>query len=166
MPRRLYFVRHGLADRAAFSGDDDRRRPLTDQGQEQLQRQAEVMACLDLGVDLIVTSPLLRAEQTAAILADALAPTGGLVVDPRLGLSFAVGPLARLLDEHGDARRMMLVGHEPSFSEVIGSITGGSAVACRKASLIRVDLRSERPLHGSLEWSIPARVLLEVQSRG
>ena len=160
MSRRLYFVRHGLADRDAYDGDDDRRRPLTDQGREQLRRQAEVMAGLGLGVDLILSSPLLRAEQTAAILAEALEPAGGLVLDPRLGLSFAVGSLGRMLQEHADARRLLLVGHEPSFSEVIGEITGGSELTCRKASLIRVDLRSERPPGGSLEWSIPARVLL------
>lgn len=160
MARRLYFVRHGLADRDAFAGGDDRQRPLTDQGQEQLRRQAEVMAGLDLGVELILSSPLVRAEQTAAILAEALAPAGGLVLDPQLGLSFAVGSLARMLQEHAGARRLLLVGHEPSFSEVIGDITGGSEITCRKASLIRVDLRSERPVSGSLEWSIPAQVLL------
>ena len=160
MPRRLYFVRHGLADRAAFSGDDDRRRPLTDGGREQLRRQGEVMAGLDLGVELILSSPLLRAEQTAAILAEALAPAGGLVLDPRLGLSFGTGALARMLREHGEAQRLLLVGHEPSFSEVVGEITGGSQVTCRKGSLIRVDLHGEGPPRGSLEWSIPARVLL------
>ena len=160
MPRRLYFVRHGLADRAAYGGDDDRRRPLTERGREQLRRQGEVMAGLDLGVELILSSPLLRAEQTAAILAEALAPAGGMVLEPRLGLSFGADELAGMLREYADPQRLLLVGHEPSFSGVIGEITGGSQVTCRKASLIRVDLHGERPVRGSLEWSVPARVLL------
>ena len=158
MARRLYFVRHGRADRDRWTGDD-RRRPLTPDGRERLARQAAAMAGLDLGVDLVLTSPLVRAAQTAAVLAAALRPAGGTVTDPRLGPGFDADGLAGILGDHPEARRPLLVGHEPSFGAVIGRITGGSRVTCRKASLIRVDLREEQPPRGTLEWSIPPRVL-------
>ncbi|MBE0567308.1 MAG: histidine phosphatase family protein [Krumholzibacteria bacterium] len=159
MASRLYFVRHGRADRAAWTGDDDDERPLTPAGRRRLARQAETVAGLDLGVDLILTSPLVRARQTAAVLAAALDPPGGVVVEPQLGFGFDVAALAELLAVHGGADRILLVGHEPSFSTVIGGIVGGARLTCRKASLIRVDLDTQEPPRGSLEWSVPPRLL-------
>lgn len=158
MARRLYFVRHGRADRGAWNGPDDLR-PLTPAGRRRLARQADAMAALDLGVDLILTSPLVRARQTADVLAAALAPAGGVVADERLGFGFAAGRLAELLADHPQASRPLLVGHEPSFSLVVGEVVGGARLTCRKASLIRVDLHTEDPPGGTLEWSVPARIL-------
>ena len=157
MPRRLYLVRHGRADRDAWDGDDFDR-PLTPDGRDRLERQAATMADLRLGVDVIVTSPLVRAAQTAAILAEALAPDGGVVTDERLGFGFDLRALAGILRDHPRGR-LLLVGHEPSFSLVTGTITGGSDVAVKKASLVRVDLDGEDPPRGVLEWVIPSRVL-------
>ncbi len=160
MSRRLFFVRHGRADRAAWDGPDDLR-PLTDDGRRQLAAQAAAMARLGLGIDLVLTSPLVRARQTADILAAALAPAAGVVVTPRLGFGFDTAALDALLAGHADAARPLLVGHEPSFSTVIGQIVGGARITCRKASLVRIDLFSERPPRGTLEWSVPSRLLAD-----
>ena len=137
--RRLYLVRHGRADRDQWDGDDDQR-PLTPAGQERLRLSAAFMADLDLGVDLVLTSPLTRARQTAEIVAEALAPDGGVVVDERLAWGFSPAALAGMLRDHPRAQRPLLTGHEPGFSTVAGAITGGSRIACRKGSLLRIDL--------------------------
>ncbi|MFN2370624.1 MAG: histidine phosphatase family protein [Candidatus Krumholzibacteriia bacterium] len=158
MARRLYFVRHGRADRDAWDGPDHLR-PLTPAGRRRLERQAAAMADLDLGVDLILCSPLVRARQTADVLAAALAPAGGVVQDARLGFGFDPLRLAELLATHPQASRPLLVGHEPSFSQVVGEIVGGARLTCRKASLIRVDLHTEDPPCGTLEWSVPPGIL-------
>jgi phosphohistidine phosphatase len=156
--RRLYLVRHGWADRSAWDGPDDRR-PLTPAGVRRLERSAERLAGLGLGVELIVTSPLTRAVQTAEILAAALAPAGGVIPDDRLAWSFSTAALAGLLrDHHG---RLLLTGHEPGFSTVAGAVTGGSQLSCKKGSLLRIDLWSEDPPRGELVWSIPPKVLAD-----
>lgn len=157
MSRRIYFLRHGKADRTAWDGADDRR-PLTDEGREALERSAAGLQRLDLGVDLVLSSPLVRAVQTADIVADILGCAGGVVVDRRLGPSFGPGDLAALLAEHHEGR-LLLVGHEPSFSAVVGMVTGGSRLTFRKGGLARVDLVRERPPRGSLEWLLPPRAL-------
>ena len=60
---RLYFLRHGRADRSQYHGDDDDLRPLTDEGRRRLRVSADFIAGLEPGIDLIVTSPLARAAQ-------------------------------------------------------------------------------------------------------
>jgi len=158
-PQRLYFMRHGLADRDAFAGSDDYLRPLTDEGKRRIEASAELMARMQLGIDLILTSPLTRAEETATIVARHLGLTGALFMEQELGFGFSTAGLDRLLKAFPDAKRLLLVGHEPGFSQVIGKITGGSWVVCKKGSLARVDLRSGDRPGGDLVWLIPPRLL-------
>ena len=77
---KLYFLRHGRADRSAWNGDDFNR-PLTPRGIEITEASAEMMDKLDLGLDLILSSPLARALQTAEIAAAGLNLMDRLVVD-------------------------------------------------------------------------------------
>ena len=138
--RRLYFLRHGLADHPDFRGDDDRR-PLTRDGEVRMRRQAAFLAGLDLDLDVILASPLTRAAQTAAIVAGRLGLADRVLEEPRLGPGFDVEALAAILADLPDShRRIMLVGHEPGLSTVVGAITGGSDVVCKKGGLARVDL--------------------------
>jgi len=159
-PTTLYFLRHGEAADAGTWRGDDFRRPLTDRGRERLALQAEAMKHLDLAVDEIVTSPLLRARQTAEIVADALQIADRLVADERLGADFGFAQLARVLHDHAKARALMLVGHEPSLGAVIGRLIGGATVEVKKGSLARVDLSRTSELKGELIWLVPPRVLL------
>jgi phosphohistidine phosphatase len=158
---RLYFLRHGLADRSAYSGGDDHERPLTGEGKQRMRREAEFMARLGVAPDLILTSPLVRARQTAEIVAARLGLTDRLRQEKRLGLDFDTERLAAILASlEGDHREIMLVGHEPSFSEVVGEITGGSLVVCKKGGLARVDLAAGQKPLGQLVWLLPPKALL------
>jgi phosphohistidine phosphatase len=157
--RRLYFLRHGLADHPDFQGDDDRR-PLTRDGEVRLRRQAGFLDALDLDLDVILASPLTRAAQTAAIVAGRLGLADRVLEEPRLGLGFDVAALAAILaDLPAGQRRIMLVGHEPGLSTVVGAITGGSDVVFKKGGLARVDLGDGGELHGRLVWLLPPRVM-------
>lgn len=156
---RLYFLRHGRADRDAYDGADDDLRPLTPAGRDRLRRCLPALLALDLDLDLVLSSPLTRARQTAGIVAAGLG-RGKLVAEtPDLGHGFSLRKLAELLAAHRSARRIMLVGHEPSFSQVIGDLTGGRVV-CRKGSLARVDMLPNGVLRGELVWLLQPRILL------
>ena len=160
----LYFLRHGeAADAGAWPGDDFHR-PLTPEGRERMAREAEAIARVGVALDAIVTSPLVRARQTAAILADALQLSDKLVEDERLGANFDFELLADILHDHRAARALMLVGHEPSLSAVIGRLIGKAAVNVKKGSLARVDLSGASELRGELIWLVPPRVLLLSQA--
>jgi phosphohistidine phosphatase len=152
---RLYFLRHGLAaNRSEWSGDDSER-PLTSKGQALMAREAQTIAQLGLQLDLILTSPLVRALQTARIVAEALGMQERLQADERLAPGFGMPALAEVLKERSGVSALMLVGHEPDFSETIGALIGGGRVVCKKGSLARVDLPDDGSLAGDLVWLIP-----------
>jgi phosphohistidine phosphatase len=158
---QLYLLRHGRADRDRYDGDDDRLRPLTADGVLRLEQQGRFLARAGLKPDLVLTSPLLRARQTAEIVARRLGAMKRLREEPRLDPDFDVERLAGILAEaDDDCRQLMLVGHEPSFSAVIAGITGGSLVVCKKGSLARVDLPARRKPAGALAWLLPPRAML------
>jgi phosphohistidine phosphatase len=156
---KLYFLRHGDAGDAEKWQGDDALRPLTDEGRRRMTREARNLERLDLGVDRVISSPLVRALQTAEIVATALRRRDRLVEDSRLGPGFGPARLAEILQENGDARDLMLVGHEPSFSTTIGHLTG-AALDLKKGGVARVDVPDRAQLRGVLDWLLPARVLL------
>ena len=155
---KLYFLRHGLAgDRETWTGDDFDR-PLTDDGKERMAREAATLAQLSLDLDVILTSPLVRAYQTAEIIAQQLNLTDKLVKDERLAPGFGSNQLAKIVKAYPEAKALMLVGHEPDFSQVIGKLIGGGRITCKKGSLACVEL-SNKSLQGELVWLIPPSVM-------
>jgi len=155
----LYFLRHGLAyERGEWLGDDSLR-PLTEKGLERMRQEAQVLANLDLELDAILTSPFTRALQTAQIVADHLKLTDRLVEDNRLTPGFGLDELTEILTVFPQAQGLMLVGHEPDFSETISALIGGGEIVCKKGGLARVDLQNITTLAGQLEWLIPPGIL-------
>lgn len=156
----LYFLRHGLAfDKEAWHKDDSLR-PLTARGMKNMLREAETMRTLGLNLDVIVTSPLVRAYQTADIVARRLDLKNDLVQDERMGVGFGYEELPAILEDHPRAQQIMLVGHEPGLSQAIGVLTGGGGVVCKKGALARVDITSRDPLQGLLVWLLPPKILI------
>lgn len=137
---RLYLMRHGVAEDAAF-GESDYDRALTPRGVEKLRGQAEALAKLAWPVGALVTSPLVRARQTA----DLIAPAFGLTPteDDRLGLGATPEDYAAVAVAAG-AEHALLVGHQPDIETVVYTLTGG-AVRVRKGSIAVVDVHAWRP---------------------
>lgn len=162
---RCYFLRHGIAvDPQAWTGSDFDR-PLTREGCERMEREARAIEGLALDLDRIVTSPLLRAKQTAAIIAERLDMAAGPIEDPRLGGGFNLECLGAILEAHADAKAIMLVGHEPSMSATIGRAIGGAAIELKKAALAGVELDDPSAPRGSLFTLIPPKVLVALGKR-
>jgi phosphohistidine phosphatase len=157
---KLYFVRHGDAGDPAQWEGNDAERPLSDEGRRRMALEARTMKRLELGVDRVITSPLLRALQTAEIVAVELKRKDRLVTDQRLGPDFGAERLAEILRDNQDVHDLMLVGHQPSMSATIGRLTGGGRVELKKGGLARVDVPEPAELSGELEWLLPPRVLL------
>ena len=152
---QLIFLRHGPAgSRAAWQGPDGER-PLTDDGRAVVRRVAALLAGAGVRPDAVLTSPLVRARQTAEIAAAALGCAEHLADDERLAGGFDRRSLASVVAEHPAARVLMLVGHEPDFSATIAEVTGG-AVTVKKAGVARIDL-DEQTTRGTLVWLLPPR---------
>lgn len=153
---KIFFLRHGLAGNRAEWKGDDAARPLTDEGIEKTKRTAATLADLDLGLEVIITSPLVRARQTAEIVANKLKVK--LVEDARLAPGFDEKKLRALLSDYADANALMVVGHEPDFSETISALIGGGNIVCKKGGLALVNL-PDTSKRGELVWLIPPKVL-------
>ena len=148
----LYFLRHGEADWPDWKKPDDER-PLTKHGKKEMREVAAFLKSVKAKPDLIVTSPLPRASQTAEIAAERLKIK--CRDDKLLEPGFDRADLERLLKKYPE-ESLMIVGHEPDFSEVIAELTGAS-IKLSKAGIALVDLnRSWRD--GRLLWLIPPKI--------
>src|SRR6266567_1894462 len=147
----LYFLRHGEADWPDWKKSDDER-PLTKRGKKQMRDVARFLDHLKVRPDLIVTSPLPRAAQTAEIAADYL--KAKLRKDESLAPGFAMSKLRTVVKRH-HAKALMLVGHEPDFTTVISGLTGASLKLSKAGvALLDVDPESEE---GKLLWLFPPK---------
>ncbi|MFN2529131.1 MAG: histidine phosphatase family protein [Candidatus Baltobacteraceae bacterium] len=155
---KCYFLRHGIAEENSASGRDYDR-VLTREGVQRMQREAKTIAKLELSLDVIVSSPLPRAKQTADIVAAEMKITDRVVEDARAGTRFDPENLAAMLSDHSDAGAILFVGHEPGMSMTIGSLVGGMSIDFKKGSLACVELSRPSSMRGSLVWLVPAKVL-------
>ena len=155
---RLYLMRHGDAgDKAAWDGDDFER-PLTEKGRSRAAAMAEHLDRIGVAPRRVVTSPLARAAQTATIVAEVLGVIETLVQDDRLGPRFSIDGLARIIGENdGEDDGLLLVGHEPTMSRVLGEVIGGGDIVMKKGAVAAVDLapktgKGSQPPSGTLAW--------------
>jgi phosphohistidine phosphatase len=156
---QFYFLRHGQAENRHEWQGDDAARPLTVEGKKRMEREAAGIRTLGLHLELIISSPLVRAYQTAEIVARGQGEAIRLVPDDRVAPGFGPTHLAAILGEHKRAQGIMLVGHEPDFSETIGQVTGGGRLVMKKGALAYVELGNTVPPRGRLVWLLPPKLL-------
>jgi len=154
----LYLLRHADAgDPIAWRGGDADR-PLSSKGERQSERLASFLLGIGFRPDAIVTSPKLRASQTAEIVGRRLDRDVG--VDDRLASGFDMAAADAIVAEAGDPQRIVLVGHDPDFSDLLADLCRCPTVSLKKGALARIDAR--RPLApgtGELRWLVPPDLL-------
>ncbi len=124
----LYILRHGIAVEPGTPGyENDANRPLTGEGERKLGQVAEAMQQLELSFDLILSSPYLRARQTAEIIAEALAARKKLELSDTLVPGGSTKKLVEHLKRVQPApENVLLVGHEPYLSGLVSLLVAGS----------------------------------------
>jgi phosphohistidine phosphatase len=153
---KLYFVRHATAARKSTWSKADDLRPLTRTGRARFRAVADsLVAAGAVDPERILTSPLVRAVQTATLLDNALG--GGVPVeeDFRLGHTFNVDDLRELLDRRPRVRSLAIVGHNPSMCQVLAHITGDCDIDLRKGAVALVDITDPDAPSGRLMWLVP-----------
>ncbi|HEY7737428.1 MAG TPA: histidine phosphatase family protein [Candidatus Limnocylindria bacterium] len=149
----LYFLRHGKAGHGDPSDPDDDARELTDAGAAELAAAAGVWRRLNLRPDVVLSSPLPRALQTAEALVRGLGLTEGPIVVDSLRPGADWADMARALADHRDARRVLFAGHEPDLSSAVELLTGARAIRMRKGGLACVEFPGiPEPGAGELAW--------------
>ena len=155
---KIYFLRHGVAVEPEDWKGNDYDRPLTSGGRERMGQEAKAIRKLDRSIDAILTSPLVRAKETAAIVADELKIAAK--EDDRLGGDFDISSLEELLKDHVGLKVLMLVGHEPSMSATIGRLIGVARIDLKKGGLACVELPDASTMVGNLVSLMPPKALL------
>jgi len=150
---RIYLVRHSEAvDRVPPM--PDAARSLSARGRVSFREMA--LRFLDAGgrPTRIITSPFIRAVQTAEILSETLRYGGEVVVDPRLSPGFDVEGLRSVLDDCPSEREIAFVGHAPDLGDILTRLLSlPRAYAMRKGAIAALDLPiAGDPLHAELAW--------------
>jgi len=162
---KLYILRHGDAvphDDPRFENDADR--PLTIKGVRRTKLLAHTLRQWEITFDVILSSPLVRARETAEIVARGLRLRGRLELTDHLAPSGDVEKLVNQLNSRRPAAESaLLVGHEPYLSNLISLLCSGGpnlSLTFKKGGLCRMELdqlRSARCAH--LEWLLAPRLL-------
>lgn len=148
----IYFLRHGEADWPDWKKPDGER-PLTEKGKAEMHEVGAFLANLSVKPDVVLTSPLPRASQTAEIAARYLDAKS--VEDDLLAPGFGRSDLKKLLKKRG-CENVMVVGHEPDFSKTVGKLTG-ARVKLSKAGIALVDVDPDLRC-GKLLWLFPPKI--------
>ncbi len=153
----LYMMRHGEAGNHHITGDDSLR-SLTSEGIEKLEKQAKQMVKWDIKIDKILSSPFVRAKQTAQIVADAYKLK--VTEDDRLAaVNFTRDSLGSLLTDYSKVEHLFIAGHNPDFSVVLGAIVGGANLEFSKGALACVYMVRLNPPLGALQYFIPPKLM-------
>lgn len=170
----LLLMRHGTAENPEHWAGHDEARPLTQKGRTRSRRAARALERLGVHVDCILTSPLARARQTAEILGGAMRCRVEQI--DALSDSFGLDALAQVLMSFPSAGGLLLVGHEPDISSLVGALIGEQGeghIVMRKGACACLDLddgmaRSQSPdgeaLRGAavLNWLLTGRQLAHI----
>lgn len=157
----LYLMRHGIAEDAK-PGQPDAARPLTEDGCYKVEGVLELARNAGVDPDLILSSPYLRAIQTARIARDELAVREAVLEFPSIVPHGNPETVWNDLRSYAQYRSLFLTGHEPLFSQLAAYLLNSPAllIEVKKASIIRIDVAAMGPTpRGVLRWMmVPAMV--------
>jgi phosphohistidine phosphatase len=155
---QLFLLRHAEAEPHS---ENDEVRALTDKGRRQAANIGRFCATHDIVPDVILTSPLVRARETAEAVADELGVPKRVQIEEFLRVGMTPESSISGLEKYWGRASVMLVGHEPDFSRLAGALIGGhrGSVRFRKATLLSISLQNLKPGTGTIEFLIPVKCL-------
>ena len=157
----LYLIRHGVAAERGDAYPDDTQRPLTREGVAKVRKEGAGFTAFGIRFDLILTSPLVRARQTAEAFADALPEAMPVKVVSSLSPGAAFAAVREDLARHSGATRIALVGHEPDMGRLAARLIGARApIPFKKGAICRIDVEAVPPAGpGILRWFVTPKML-------
>jgi phosphohistidine phosphatase len=156
----VYFLRHANAGTRLINPKKDEKRGLDKEGIEQCGYVGRALAALDVQVDTVISSPLKRATQTAALVGNEMGHEGKLQIDASLRPQGTFADFRKLLDKYAQQEAIMVVGHNPNLSEFLARIISEAgceaSLELRKGAVAKVELRRTA---GSLQWILTPKIL-------
>ncbi len=165
----LYLMRHANAGLRRGNFVLDEKRALIKEGKEQCILKARALRPLSAQVDVIVSSPLKRALQTAQFVGTEMGYDARVEISPALGPEADYAAFQDLLAKYASREGVLVVGHNPNIFQFLGRLitaNGGASIRMRKGSVACIDLDRHPP---QLQWLIDPRsarsIFASVQKR-
>ena len=156
----IYLIRHAIAEERGEEWPDDDLRPLTEEGVQRFREAAQGLLAFEAPPDRILTSPLVRARQTAELLAAATRPRAPLAVMEELAPGYPPPKVLSKVRKTEDKGPVALVGHEPDLGHLVAHLLGASRpLPFKKGGMCRIDVVWGRPPRGTLVWFLPPKAL-------
>jgi phosphohistidine phosphatase len=164
-PIELYLVRHAIAAERGPNYPDDRERPLTSEGIARFKQVVEGLKAFEIKLELVLTSPLVRAAHTAELL------VAGIGSKPRLEVLEPLQPggrQAQVLEAIAKyakrTKRIAIVGHEPDLGELTARLLRARGTfEFKKGGVACLELDGAMPTGpGTLKWLLPPRSLRKI----
>jgi phosphohistidine phosphatase len=156
----IYFLRHASAGERVGNPKKDEKRALDQTGVEQCGYVGRALTAMDVQVDVVISSPLKRAAQTASLVGNEMGYEGKLQLEDGLRPQATFADFRRLIDKYTKREAIMVVGHNPNLSEFLGrsiSQTGCEAgIDLKKGAVAKVETdRNSAALH----WCLTPKIL-------
>ena len=164
----LYIIRHAIAvDEATSDYVSDSERPLTDKGRKKMRQIAKALRHLGVEFDLILSSPYVRARETAEILGDVFKMKDKIVFsDNLIPLGSPEILIGEIIENHA-VDSLAIVGHEPHLSSLISLLTSGGSkmeITLKKGGVchLSADDLHHQDHRATLEWLLTPGILMEI----
>ena len=155
----IYFVRHASAGQKKLNPKKDEKRPLDNEGIHQSTQIGRILSAMEATVDAVISSPLKRATQTAALVANEIGYDGKLYLENALRPEAKYDHFRDMLRKYSKAEALMVVGHNPNVSEFLGRVVtenGGRAhIDMKKGAAAKVETEQKRYV---LNWILTPRL--------
>ena len=167
----LYIIRHAIAvDEATSDYASDSERPLTDKGRKKMRQIAKALRSLGVEFDLILSSPYIRACETAEILADVFKMKSKIVFSDHLIPEGNPELLIGEINEKYTVDSLAIVGHEPYLSALIGWLVADTSkieINLKKGGVchLSADDLHHNDHRATLEWLLPPGILIEINDK-
>jgi phosphohistidine phosphatase len=163
-------IRHAIAvDEGAPEYEEDSQRPLTDKGKKKMRQIAKGLRALGADFDLILSSPYIRASETAEILADVFKIKADIAFSDHLIPMGDPDLLIAEMNEKYNANSIALVGHEPFLTSLISllvSENAGMDITLKKGGVCRLSADDLHHTHkATLEWLLTPGILVEMSEK-
>lgn len=161
----VYFLRHASAGESLPDLRKDESRALDEEGIAQCKDVGRALAALGVQADIIVSSPLKRAAETAELVGRELDYQGKLIFDDALRPGAGYGVFQTLLAQHSGHGTIFVVGHNPNLSDFLGRVIGdsrmGAAIELKKGAVAKVEMEGGQ---GLLHWCITPKIVRTLQA--
>jgi phosphohistidine phosphatase len=164
-PYQLFIIRHAVAEERGDAWPDDAKRPLSEDGASRMRKAARGLDRLGVTLEVVVTSPLVRAKQTAEIVAAAMNPRPPIVSIESLTPDGTFQDIIADLEKQAKRSRIAIVGHEPGIGEFAARLIGSRhSIEFKKGAICRIDVDALPPSGpGDLRWMLTTKILRSIR---